>query len=129
MKTRHFTVVPVAIAAFLFLAVVHTVAHAGDNKFFSKEETLAHTTNKTEEWSKGAGFYSADGKLLVVWEGEKHEGTWRVKDSGEMCVTLALWGDEGCHQYELKDGSVHLVFDGKGTVRKTEDGNTLESYL
>ena len=129
MKISKLTVLPVAIVVFFFCLTAHTLTYAGDKKYFSKDETLAHTTNKTEEWSKGAGFYSADGKLLVVWEGEKHEGTWRVKDNGEMCVTVALWGAEGCHKYELKDGSVLLVFDGKGTARKTENGNTLDSYL
>lgn len=118
----------VVVTLLIFVSSL-SIIYAGDEKFFTKEETLSHTTNKTEEWSKGAGFYSPDGKLLVVWKGKKLSGTWRVKDNGEMCVTVAEWGEEDCHKYKSKNDAVQLVYKGKGKTRKTEKGNQLESYL
>ena len=94
-----------------------------------KDEVIAHVTNKTEEWSKGAGYYSADGDLDVVWEKKRFTGTWKVTDSGEMCITVAAWGDEDCHTYRLKNSAVELVYKGDGKIRKVEDGNTLDTYL
>ena len=111
------------------MASVTSVAFAGEGKYLNKEQALAHASNKTEEWTKGAGFYSPDGKLMAVWDGKKLSGTWRIKDNGEMCVTVEGWGDEGCHKYRVKGDAVELVYQGEGKVRKMEEGNTLESYL
>ncbi len=111
------------------VASISSASYAGEGKYLNKEEALAHASNKTEEWTKGAGFYSPDGKLMAVWDGKKLSGTWRIKDNGEMCVTVEGWGDEGCHKYRVKEDAVELVYQGEGKVRKMEEGNTLESYL
>ena len=111
------------------MSAVSSTVFAGDGKYLTKEQALAHASNKTEEWTKGAGFYSPDGKLMAVWDGKKLSGTWRIKDNGEMCVTVEGWGDEGCHKYRVKEGAVELVYQGEGKVRKMEEGNTLETYL
>lgn len=95
----------------------------------SRDEVIAHVTNKTEEWSKGAGYYSANGDLDVVWEKKRLTGDWKVTDGGEMCITVAAWGDEDCHSYRLNNGVVELVYKGDGKVRKVEIGNTLDTFL
>ena len=113
-----------------FALVSSSSAIAGDDKkYFTKEEVISHVSDKTEEWSKGAGYYGLGGELKAVWDGEKLEGTWRVKDNGEMCVNIAAWGEEGCHNYRLKNDVIELVYQGEGKFRKVESGNTLESYL
>ena len=111
------------------IAALSSTVFAGEGKYLNKEEALAHASNKTEEWTKGAGFYAADGTLMAVWDGKELSGTWRIKDNGEMCVTVEGWGDEGCHKYRVKGDAVELVYQGDGKVRKMEEGNTLESYL
>jgi len=112
----------------VFSFLCGSLAIAGD-KYLNKEEVLSHVSNKTEEWTEGAGFYGLGGKLQAVWEGKELQGTWRVKDNGEMCITIAAWGDEDCHKYRLKKDAVQLVYNGKGTIRKVDDGNILDSYL
>lgn len=130
MKNIHSVFKSVFIATLLFcIATLSSTVFAGEGKYLNKEEALAHASNKTEEWTKGAGFYAADGTLMAVWDGKKLSGTWRIKDNGEMCVTVEGWGDEGCHKYRVKGDAVELVYQGDGKVRKMEEGNTLESYL
>ena len=119
---------PAFFVNLFFGLLLGSAAFAGD-KYLSKEDVLSHVSNKTEEWSKGAGYYGSGGELKAVWEGKKLQGSWRVKDNGEMCITIAAWGDEDCHKYRLKKEVVQLVYKGKGTTRKVDEGDKLGSYL
>ena len=95
----------------------------------TKDEVLARVSGNTEEWSKGAGHYAADGTLLGIWDGKDLEGSWAIKENGVMCITVEQWGnEEDCHTYENVEGRVFLVYEGKSTEREIKLGNQLDTF-
>jgi len=98
------------------------------DEFLSSEEVNVYVSGNTEEWTKGAGYYSEDGNLVGIWEGKDINGSWVVKDSGEMCLTVAAWGSQDCHRYKNKNGEVMLIYKGKSSLKEMKPGNQLDTF-
>lgn len=96
--------------------------------FLSKSEVVAHVSGNTEKWSKGAGYYGEDGKIQGIWDGSDINGTWAINEDGRLCLAVTQFGGEDCHQYEIKDSKVQLVYEGKSTFREVKSGNQLDSF-
>jgi len=117
-----------AIGTVLALAALTSCATtpAPQIDFFDSAAARAYVSGNTEQWSKGAGYYSEDGKLFAVWEGSTHEGTWLIKDDGRTCLTLAVWGGGiDCHRYFNDDGVVKRKWKNDIKVVEIEPGNKL----
>ena len=98
--------------------------------FLNHDEVNAYVSGSTETWSKGAGYYASDGQLQVVWDGELLSGAWQVRDTGEVCFTVAAWGnEEDCHRYQRQNGIVKLFYEDKARQRDIVEGNQLEQFL
>jgi len=95
---------------------------------FTKSETIAYISGKTQVWSKGGAFHATDGSLDTLWSGTREVGTWSVTDEGALCWHIASWGDGACDSYYHDGGGVTTVY--KGTAKPAQalhDGNILDS--
>lgn len=96
--------------------------------YLNSDEVNDFVTGNTEEWTKGAGYYSEDGSIVGIWEGKNINGSWVVKDNGEMCITVAAWGPEDCHRYKSNNGEILLTYKGKSSLREMKTGNQLSTF-
>jgi len=79
-------------------------------------QVKSHIVGKTERWSKGGGFYNADGAIDVVWKGSAHNGKWQVSNDGQVCIQVPTW-DEFCHHYLNNNGAITLIYKKDGRTR------------
>ncbi|MEL7349054.1 MAG: DUF995 domain-containing protein [Pseudomonadota bacterium] len=94
----------------------------------TQAEVLDHVSDKTEVWTKGAGYYGPGGDLRWTWEGDSGSGRWAVKDDGRLCMVVQEWGGTDiCHAYVLHEGEITLVFEGDARVAETRPGNQLSA--
>lgn len=99
-----------------------------NSDYLNKDQVITHVSGNTEKWTKGAGYYVANGNLIGIWDGENVEGTWSVRDSGEICLTVLSWGEEDCHRYKNENGDVMLSYKGKSSQREIKQGNQLDAF-
>jgi hypothetical protein len=70
---------------------------------------------KTLKKSKGAMYFTDNGKLEIVWEGAKGKGKWKADNKSRFCYTQSLWGGRECITLlrNNEDGGFVHIFDGK----------------
>ncbi|MGI9416947.1 MAG: DUF995 domain-containing protein [Geminicoccaceae bacterium] len=116
-----------AIAAVGFLSSMISPALA-DMVKLTQSEAIAHISGNTETWTKGGGYYAADGTMQALWKGKESKGSWEVKPDGQVCMVVEMWGaNEECHEYVNDEGVVKLVFEGKARIAAITAGNQLGS--
>ncbi len=116
-----------SIIAGLCLLALPMSVFAGD--FLSGEQIKSAISGKTVQWEhmfkskSGMTYYSADGTITGVQNGNKREGTWHV-DGDKLCVSwgkcLAIEPDGNGGYYKVKGGSKRVVH-----IKSVSDGNTL----
>ena len=72
------------------------MAPAFSDTIARQQEIETIWTDKTETWTKGAGFYGAGGVLEGVWDGDTVQGEWYAESDGRLCENVAKWGGEIC---------------------------------
>ena len=77
----------------------------------TRTEVVALVSDRTEPWSKGAGYYGPDGSLHVRWKGESLTGTWQATDTGEICHKVQEWGSIPCTSYFRRGSEIVTVYD------------------
>ncbi len=95
------------------------------------DELVTLVSGKTEPWSKGAGYYEADGTLYARWEGEDYEGTWYATAEGTICHLVADWGTKPCTEYFHKGDNVITLYKGRTATNSMDgyvNGNKLADY-
>lgn len=75
------------------------------------EQVKAHLSGKTERWPNYETFYSADGKVEVLWDKVKSRGSWEVSTGGKVCITVPKWGNV-CHSYLDDHGAITRIEKG-----------------
>ncbi len=100
-----------------------------DRKIFTKEETIALVSGKTHPWEDNNGaYYSPDGKLTTLWDGEKETGKWSVTDKGALCWHISSWGNTPCESYFMgADGLMSISRGKEDNASEFRDGNVLDS--
>ena len=70
---------------------------------------------KTLKKSKGAMYFTDNGKLEIVWEGAKGKGKWKADNKSRFCYTQSLWGGRECITLlrNNEDGGFVHIFDGE----------------
>lgn len=97
--------------------------------YMDQAAVTAYVTDKTEEYSKGAGYYGDDGTIKIRWDGKDLSGTYVIKDDGNLCMVVTEWGEqEDCQQYAKVDDKVLRFYEGKPVDSVVKEGNALESY-
>lgn len=98
-------------------------------KIFTKEETIALVSGKTHAWENNNGaYYSPDGKLTTLWDGEKETGKWSVTDKGALCWHIPSWGNSPCESYFMGVEGLMSIYKGKeDNASEFRDGNVLDS--
>lgn len=95
-----------------------------------KTQVAALYTDQTVPWAsgKGASYHAPDGSYVYKSNsGDTGNGTWRVSDTGNMCIDVAAWGGETCYEIWDENGTIYFI-DPKGKKSKRSEsttGNTL----
>jgi methionine-rich copper-binding protein CopC len=127
MNLRHTTRIVLAAAA----AVSFSAIAAGE---LTSTQLKDMFTNKTvdavniEKGSKQSTFFAADGKLTQKAGDKMKQGSWRVNDKNQQCITWA-GESEVCSSISAKgDGTYDRIVGDKATVtiQKMRDGNLLD---
>ena len=74
-------------------------------------------------------YFAADGKIVQKTPtGEKKEGTWRLTDNGQQCITWAGQGEVCSTVVSRGDGTYQRMVGEKATVliQKSRAGNLLD---
>jgi hypothetical protein len=108
---------------------IELLATGSARKLYTKEETIALVSDKTHAWENYNGaYYSPDGKLYTIWDGEKESGKWSVTDEGGLCWHISSWGNSPCEQYfDGPDGLMSLYKGKEGLADELREGNVLNS--
>ena len=126
-KIKTLFVVSVALIMSACATVEDKLAESGATRL-DGEQAKAHIADHTETWTKGAGYYAADGTLHVVWQGAKLEGPYTVSSDGNVCYKVADW-DKECHFYMNDNGRIIMMYKGKDLgVKEIAAGNLLENF-
>lgn len=98
-------------------------------KMFTQAETTALVSGKTHAWENYNGaYYSPDGRLDTLWDGEKETGTWSVNDKGALCWHVPSWGNEPCESFYMGPEGLVSVHKGKeAPADELREGNVLNS--
>tara|TARA_B110000908_G_C10080661_1_gene369430 strand:+ start:264 stop:677 length:414 start_codon:yes stop_codon:yes gene_type:complete len=48
------------------------------------------------ENAKGGAYFSSATNILVLWDGNKEQGTWRATDTSEFCISSPTFGTNDC---------------------------------
>jgi hypothetical protein len=102
---------------------------ASERKLFTREETIALVSGKTQVWKKYNGaYYSPDFELFTLWEGEMDSGKWSVTDEGALCWHVPSWGKGPCESYFTgPDGELMSIYRGRESpASELRRGNVLE---
>jgi hypothetical protein len=108
---------------------IELLATGSARKLYTKEETIALVSDKTHAWENYNGaYYSPDGKLYTIWDGEKESGKWSVTDEGGLCWHIPSWGNSPCEQYfDGPEGLMSLYKGKEGLADELREGNVLNS--
>ena len=81
----------------------------------NKHENCIRNWEETLKKSKGAMYFTDNGKLEIVWEGAKGKGKWKADNKSRFCYTQSLWGGRECITLlrNNEDGGFVHIFDGK----------------
>ncbi len=94
---------------------------------FTRGELYAYLSDKTQVWSAGGAYYSAEGTLETLWEGERNEGGWSTNNDGVLCWHVKSWGETPCETYYHNGDVVSFVYEGKTALAvEMFDGNVLD---
>jgi hypothetical protein len=108
---------------------IELLATGSARKLYTKEQTIALVSGKTHAWENYNGaYYSPDGKLYTLWDGEKEIGKWSVNDEGGLCWHISSWGSSPCEQYfDSPEGLMSLYKGKEGLADELREGNVLNS--
>lgn len=98
-------------------------------KIFTKDETIALVSGKTHAWEdKNGAYYSPDGKLITIWDGQKESGKWSVNDKGALCWHIPSWGKSPCESYFMGPEGLMAIYKGQeDKAAELKEGNVLDS--
>lgn len=98
-------------------------------KMYTKEETTALVSGKTHVWENYNGaYYSPDGRVDTLWDGEKESGKWSVNDKGALCWHVPSWGSGPCQSFYMGPDGLMSVYKGKEEpAEELREGNVLNS--
>lgn len=84
-------------------------------------------SGKTVQWTRGGGYYMADGKLRARWRKAYSIGSWEVSSNGQLCYQLPKW-ERRCQVFMDLDGEILLLDDGRNIgAMPVYDGDKLSS--
>lgn len=67
-------------------------------------------------------YFSSDGTMDIVWEGETETTKWRLKSGGRICFRLKMFGGNDCIGFQKIDAeSFYHVYDGEKRRMKYSD--------
>ncbi|HCU54281.1 MAG TPA: hypothetical protein DIC36_08405 [Gammaproteobacteria bacterium] len=130
-RNNSFRVVLAAVAA-AGLVSMETMAGETLNSKQIKEMFADKTIDAVNHVQGGKSqltYFSADGKIAQkAPSGEKREGSWRVSDKNQQCIT---WSGqkEVCSSLQARgDGTYDRIVGDKAvvTIQKMRDGNLLD---
>ena len=99
-----------------------------DATAFTRPELYAYLSDKTQVWDQGGAYYSAEGKLETLWDGERDEGTWSTTKNGELCWHVKSWGEIPCETYYHNGDVVSIVYKGETSAAPQQhEGNQLDA--
>lgn len=105
-------------------SVEQKLTEAGATRLYS-DQVAAYIIGNTEKWSKGGGYYKADGTMEAVWEGVKTNRTYTISDDGEVCIKHSK---TFCHFYMNDHGKIVMIESGRNAgVKKMLVGNQLSA--
>lgn len=118
-----------------FMLAACDALRGNDAKPFTRAETIAYISGKTQIWSQGGGYHAPDviidsdwgGTLYALWAGTPEVGTWSVTMDGQLCWHVPAWRSKSCAMYYHEGEDVYTKF--KGTYEPADElqnGNTLD---
>ena len=100
---------------------------AEDATPFTRGELYAYVSDMTQITGDGAVFYSAEGTVETLKDGERDSGTFSTYENGSLCRHVKAWGETPCETY-YHNGDVVSIVSGATTALagKMHHDNVLE---
>ncbi|MDJ0880814.1 MAG: hypothetical protein QNJ56_04115 [Gammaproteobacteria bacterium] len=105
-----------------------------------REETIAHLSGNTQQWSNGGAHYQESGRLDFIWDGKRYFNySWKVRGDGKVCISNQSGYITSCSFYfKYKDtvwtvvteefGETRDYFGGVDTILEGKSLDALEPW-
>lgn len=76
----------------------------------TKSEVVEHLSGNTQQWSNGGAYFSPDGRMDFIWEGNVFlDNHWKVRGEGRVCITNSEGFTTSCSLYFKHKGEIWTV--------------------